>query len=125
MSTEKKEQRRREAMSGQPDDLAMQNAIKIRYGSNWPATILELTKRIQGVNHTWMEIVNLIMFNDGLRITYARENEALIVTIAHEGKVEQYPISADEVIQSAQFIEVLVMNKIAESPIIRGFVAGQ
>ena len=123
MSREKKEARKQDMMSGQPDDLAIENSIKIRYGSNWPATILNLTKRIQGVNSTWMEIMNLIMFNDGLRITYARENEALVVTITYDGKVEQYPISADEVIKSSQFIEVLVMNKIAESPIIRGLRA--
>ena len=120
MSTEKKEQRRREAMSGQPDDLAMQNAIKIRYGSNWPATILELTKRIQGVNATWMEIINLVMFTDGLRISYARENEALVVIVSHDAQLERHVISADEVVKSSQFIEVLVMNQIAESPIIRG-----
>lgn len=124
MNKEKKEARKQEMMQGQPDDLAMENSIKIRYGSNWPSTILNLTKRIQGVNATWMEIINLVMLNDGLRITYARENENLVVTIAHDDKVEQYPISVQEVINSSQFIEVLIMNKIAESPIVRGVRGG-
>jgi len=124
MSREKKEARKQEMIAGQPDDLGMENSIKIRYANNWPATILGLTKRIQGVNQTWMEIINLVMFNDDLRITYARENENLVVTIAHKGQVEQIPISAQEVINSSQFIEVLIMNKIAESPIIREIRGG-
>ena len=125
MKKQKKQQRHQEAMSGQPDDLAMENSIKIRYGSNWPATILALTKRVQGVNQTWMQIINLIMFTEDLRITYAREKEALVVTIAHAGQVEQHEIPVDEVVKASQFIEVLVMNTIAESPIIRRLMGGQ
>jgi len=121
----KKNRRRQEMLSGQPDQLSLENAIKIRYGSNWPNTILALTKRVEGVNKTWMQIMNLVMFYE-LRFTYAREGERLVVTISHKGRIEQHSISADEVMKASQYIEVLVMNKIAEeSEIIRELVTGR
>jgi hypothetical protein len=72
-----------------------------------------------------MQIINLIMFNDDLRITYAREDHQLVITVAYSGQVEQHPISIDTVMKESHSIEVLVMNKLAESAILRKLSVSQ
>ncbi len=109
------------------DELALQNAIRKRYGSNWPATILELTKRVQAVNQTWWKITELVMRIPGLRIYWYREDDKLFVAVSisqhPEGgvaveEVELHEITIDELVKARQYVEVLVMDKLDHSELI-------
>lgn len=110
------------------DELALQNVIRKRYCRNWPDTILQLTKRVQAVNQAWAKVVSLIMQIDGLSVTWSRDEEkdGLVVTITfkHPGggvpveEVELHEISAQELHDAHQYIEVLLMDKLDHSKLI-------
>ncbi len=57
---------------------------------------------------------------EGLRVTYAREEDkdALVVTVSLGEEVEQFPITGEELVKAAQYIEVLVMDKLRNSQLI-------
>lgn len=128
---EKAAARTAEYMAGQPDEKALEIQIRKRYIENWPNTILQLTRRVQGVNNTWSQIMMKIMTVDGLRISYACEDEEFVITIeVHElrdgennvtrvAEVERHKISVKELVEAAQYIEVLIMDKIADSRIFK------
>lgn len=110
------------------DELAMQNMIRKRYCKNWPDTILQLTKRVQAVNQTWAKIVMQLMTIPGLSIAWRRDEEkdGLIVSISiqHQGggvpveEVELHEITAQELQDAHQYIEVLLMDKLDHSELI-------
>lgn len=101
------------------DELALQNAIRKRYCQNWPDTILQLTKRVQSVNQTWAKIMMQIMTIPGLSINYAREGDVLVVTVSTIEKVDRIEITLEELQAAQQYVEVLVMNKVEQSQLIR------
>ncbi len=107
------------------DELALQNAIRKRYCRNWPDTVLQLTKRVQAVNQTWAKVVMQLMTIPGLSITWKRDEEkdGLIVSISiqHPTRVEEvelHEITAQELQDAHQYVEVLLMDKVDHSELI-------
>lgn len=106
------------------DDLAMQNMIRKRYCTNWPDTILQLTKRVRAVNQTWADIILKIMRIEGLRVTYAREGDVFVITVFacelrdRPEQTERHEVPLKEVQDAQQYIEVLVMDKLSNSKLI-------
>ena len=100
------------------DDLALQNAVRKRYNQNWPAVIVELTKRVQAVNAEWQKIMTQIMFIDGLRVSYAREGDSLVITVSVREDAERHEISMEDMRAAKSYIEVLVMDKLSNSKLI-------
>lgn len=125
MSRAKKEARQKEMMQPGPDQLAMEIGIRRRYCDNWPSVIVELSKRVQGVNQSWQQIMTAIMLKEGLRVTYAREDQDFVVTVSYNGVVEQHRCSIDEFNKAAQYIEVLVMDKLKDSLLIKQALTGE
>ncbi|MCK5604251.1 hypothetical protein KAR91_20350 [Candidatus Pacearchaeota archaeon] len=116
-------------MSPQPNELAMQNVIRKRYCKDWPNTILQLTKRVQGVNETWSSIVMMLMTIPGLSIIWKHdaEKDALVVSIAIKHpdtggvpveEVEIHEINAHELMEASKYVEVLFMDKVRGSKLI-------
>ena len=122
MNSEQNEPKMKQQHARSPEpmnELGMQNSIRKRYCNNWPAVILELTNRVQGVNNVWSQIMMKIMTIDDLRVTYARECTGdLIIRISIKDEHEQHNVTASELQDAAQYIEVLVMDKIANSKLI-------
>lgn len=104
---------------GVPNELAMQIAIRKRYCRNWPDTILQLTKRVRAVNQSWAKIMIKIVTTPGLRVSYAKEGDMLVVTVSDGNKVERYPITAEELNAAQQYIEVLIMDKLEHSELMQ------
>lgn len=121
----KRWQRAKEAASGQPDQLAVENGIRRRFATNWPTVILELSTRVQNVNQVWGHIMQMIMMVEGLRVTYAREGEDLVLTVSWNDQVEQHKISADEFVKAADHIEVLIMDKLKKSQLMMKAMASR
>ena len=108
---------------GAIDELALQNGIRKRYNQNWPATILELMKRIQAVNQTWAKIAQLVMQIPGLRISWFREDGKLIVEVRIGDSVdideyERHEITMEQLQEAHQYIEVFIMDKLDHSELI-------
>ena len=125
MSREKKEARQKEMMQPGPDQLAMEIGIRRRYCDNWPSVIVELSKRVQGVNQTWQQIMTALMMKEGLRVTYAREDQEFVITVSYNGVVEQHKCTIDEFTKASQYIEVLVMDKLKDSQLIKEALLGE
>lgn len=108
------------------NELAMQNMIRKRYCRNWPDTILQLTKRVQAVNQTWVKIVMQVMTIPGLRISWYRSvetdaattNDSFVVEIRIGDVYEFHEITAEELQDAHQYIEVLIMDKLDHSKLI-------
>jgi len=108
------EQRPSEAI----DELALQNVIRKRYCNNWPDTILQLTKRVQAVNQTWAKVVNQVMTIPGLSISWTMFAEKLAVRVSIGDEHEQHEITAKELHDAQQYVEVLIMDKLDHSELI-------
>lgn len=121
----KRRQRAKEAASGQPDQLAVENGIRRRFATNWPTVILGLSTRVQNVNQVWGHIMQMIMMVEGLRVTYAREGEDLVLTVSWNDQVEQHKLSADEFVKAADHIEVLIMDKLKKSQLMMKAMASR
>lgn len=104
---------------GMPDALVIENVIRKRYNQNWPSIIREMMARVQGVNQCWQQVMDAIMMTDGLRVTYAREGEKLVITVSTGERVEQFDVWPEELIKAREHIEVVVMDKLKHSQILR------
>lgn len=101
------------------NELAMEIQIRKRYADTWPNTILQLTKRVQAVNQTWAGIMFKLVTVPGLRISYAKEGDELVVMVSNGKKTERHPITAEELYAAQQYVEVLVMEKISHSELLQ------
>ena len=110
-------------MSPQPNELGMQNVIRKRYCQDWPNTILQLTKRVQGVNGVWAEITNKVCRIDGCRVSYYREGHDFVVEVRIGDEVERNAIRIEDLIEAKQYVEVLVMDKLKDSKLIAKHLA--
>lgn len=125
MRRNKKQQRTKQVQMGMPDDLAIENAIRRRHNADWPKIIREMMTRVQNVNQAWGQIMQAVMMFEGLRVTYAREGENLVITVSYKDSVEQHTLTPEEVAQAATYIEVLVMNKLQNSQLIMKAFTGK
>ncbi len=115
------------------DELALQNVLRKRHCKDWPNVILQLTKRVQAVNQTWAQVVVKLMSVNGLRISWYQQDEKLIVEVryisgvkANEVDVEEvelHEITAAELQEASQYIEVLLMDKLDHSELIARVIA--
>lgn len=116
------EQQKQSPPPGAIDELALQNVIRKRYCNNWPSTILELTKRVQAVNAQWKQIITKMLYTEGMRISYAKEGDNLVVTVS-VGKVhEHHNIPLEEVQRAMPYIEVLVMDYLINSKLLERYL---
>ena len=105
--------------SPQPiDERSLQNGIRHRYKQDWPAIILQLTKRVRAVNNQWAAIMNKILFIDGLSVTYKRSGDGILVLVKYHTEEERHEISIEEVQKAMPYIEVLIMDKLSKSLLI-------
>lgn len=100
------------------DDLAVENLIRKRYCQSWPATIHQLTKRVQAVNQQWAAIMQKILRVDGLQVSYAREGDNLVITVTCREEQERHEVSLETVQGAMPYIEVLVMDRLINSKLI-------
>ena len=115
----KRNQRKAERDSGMPDKLRLENSIRRRHQTDFPRVILELTKRVQGVNQNWQRIMEKIMRCRGLAVQYQCDQQGdLVITVLYNNQVETHRVPSNEVVTSSQFIEVLVMDKLRNSPLM-------
>jgi len=114
-------QSRQAPQPGAIDELALQNGLRKRYATNWPAVILELTKRVTAVNQQWAKIMLQIMHIDNLRITYAKVGDNLEIDVSCNGEVELHKVPLEEMQKAMPYIEVLVMDKLCNSKLIEKY----
>lgn len=119
LSKEVSKRKKKKAMNPQRDQLSMEIQVRRRYATDWPKVILELIGRIQGVNNKWSMIMQAIMSCNDLRVTYARVNGGLEIVVSYNGDVETIRVEVEEVEESMQYIEVLVMDKISQSKLFQ------
>ena len=117
--TKRKRPKRVKTSPPASNELALEIQIRKRYCDTWPNTILQLTKRVQGVNQTWNRIMVKLITTPGLRISYAKEGDVLVVIVSDDNKTERYPITPEELQAAQQYIEVLVMDKISRSELLQ------
>jgi hypothetical protein len=113
--------KRRKAAKSNPtagDDLGAENVVRKRYSTNWPKIILNLMKRIQGVNQSWTSVMAKLINRQDMKISYFRRDENLVVEVRIGGEVEQRNIPLSELAEQMTSVEVLVMNKLAESKLM-------
>lgn len=112
--------------AGAYDELALENALRSRHKQNWPNVILNLTKRVQAVNQTWAQVVMQLMTIPGFRISWYRSEEAdvatadgsFVVEIRVGDVYEFHEITAMQLHEAQQYIEVLLMDKVNHSELI-------
>lgn len=119
---------------GAVDELALQNMLRKRHCKDWPNVLLQLTKRIQVVNQIWAKIMSQVMTIPGLTVSYTRDAETgnLIVSVSIkqcpdggvpvEEKVELHEITALQLQEAAQYVEVLIMDKLDHSELLARWV---
>lgn len=113
--------KRRKAAKSQPDqanDLGMQNVIRQRYAKDWPNVVLQLMKRVEGVNKTWMSIMGKLLHRQDMKISYYRRGDHLVVETRVGGEVQYKEISLAEVAKAKDHIEVLVMDAVMKSKLM-------
>lgn len=105
--------------AGAIDELSVQNFLRTRHKQNYPNTILHLTKRVQAVNQTWTGIVSKLMCIPGFRLAWYRDDEEnLVVQIRIGEEYELHKITAKELQEAHQYVEVLLMDKVDHSKLI-------
>jgi hypothetical protein len=118
MSREKKERRKREQETGQPDQLVLEAGIRKRYANNWPNVILELSKRVTGVNTRWQNVMANLRAS-GAEVRYSWHNDdGLTIRVCIDDEGEETTISHQECIEGQHYMEVLVMDVLDKSPLI-------
>jgi len=125
MKRNKKQLRTKQVQAGVPDELVIENALRRRHNADWPKVMREMMTRIQNVNQGWGQIMQAIMMFEGLRVTYAKEGENLVITVSYKGGVEQHTLTPEEVAAAAPYMEVLVMRKLQDSQLIMKAFAGK
>jgi len=125
MKRNKRQLRTKQVQAGVPDELAIENDIRRRHTADFPKVIRELMTRVQNVNQGWGQIMQTIMMFEGLRVTYAKEGDNLIITVSYKNEMEQHTLTPEEVAAAAQYIEVLVMRKLQNSQLIMEAFTGK
>ena len=112
------------------NELALQNVIRKRHCKDWPNVVLQLTKRVQAVNQTWANIIMQLITIPGLSVTWKKEEDSLVLIVSvselrndkHEvirpEEAERHEITAKELYDARQYIEVLLMDKLDHSELI-------
>jgi len=111
----KRNQKKKELNVVEPNMLAQENAIRKKYWSNWPKMILELLKRVQGVNQRWSGVMMFLM-SRSVRLIYQFEGDKFKVILAPpDGEPEVIEIAAEDVIQNMGHIEVALVDIVLKS----------
>ena len=119
MSREKKEARQREQAAAAPDALALEAQIRKRYASNWPAVILELSKRVTGVNTRWQNVMADIRAIPDCEVSYHWIHEGLVIRVRVGDEGEETVVSHHDCIEAQHYMEVMVMDVIAKNSLIQ------
>ena len=104
----------------QHDELALQNGIRQRYKQSWPKVILELLRRVGGLTGQTQSLVNLLLNNPSLIISTQSNNDGDIeITIIDEaGEEEVTVITREEMLNSKDHLEVLILQRLHPSKIL-------
>ncbi len=119
------------------DELTLQNTIRRLHKQDWPNVILQFTKRVQAVNQTWAGVVSKLMRIPGFRLSWYHDEDkdslVMEISIKHPEKpgsvaleeVELHEITAKELQEAHQYIEVLLMDKVDHSELIARWIENE
>ena len=127
-----------EAKTTDFNEMGMQNVIRKRHCKDWPNVILQLTKRITGVNASWAKIMFDILTIPGLSINIVKHDGkydekkkflgGMLVSLVYihpraEGhvaldEVEEIEFTLREMQEGSQHVEVMLMDRINKSKLL-------
>jgi hypothetical protein len=116
-------ERRKDTKPGAMNELAMQNVLRKRHCKDWPNVILQITKRVTAVNHTWAKVIFDILTIDGLNVRYVRAEDGglrIVIAVVRENvdEVEEHILKLTDIQDKSDHIEVLIMDVIDHSKLI-------